>query len=129
MLEIQKLFLVGVGGSAGAMIRYVFNRLFIVLGFTATFPFHTLVVNILGCFLIGLLAPSYPDLEKNQMTRLFLMTGVLGGFTTFSAFSIETIELFKNGSSTLAVTYIFGSIAFGLLAVLIGISLASHMLK
>ena len=123
MLEMQKLFLVGIGGSVGAMLRYFVFRLFFAFEIRGAIPYHTLLINLVGCFLIGLLATIFPDIENNQITRLFLLTGILGGFTTYSAFGLEIDELIRGGSLLAAATYVSISIIVGLLAVAAGISL------
>ena len=127
MVEIKRLFLVGLGGSAGAIFRYLVARIFAALEISSAFPYHTLLVNIVGCFVIGLLNTLYPSVENNQMTRLFLITGVVGGFTTFSAFGIESIELFKAGLTLSAICYISSSVMVGLVSVMLGSSLADSL--
>lgn len=127
MLEIQKILFVGLGGSLGAMLRYFIARIFMAFGIAGNFPTHTLVVNLAGCFLIGLLSSVFPSIEENQLTRLFLLTGIFGGFTTFSAFSIETIDLIRSGSALVAATYVVSSVVIGLVAVIAGISLAGSL--
>jgi len=126
MLEIEKLFLVGLGGSVGAMLRYFIARLFVVLGAAGMFPFHTLFVNLVGCFLIGLLSSIFPSVENNQLTRLFLLTGILGGFTTFSAFGMETVDLIRTGETLSALSYVTSSLVIGLLAVSAGCHLGEY---
>jgi CrcB protein len=76
------------------------------------FPAGTLAVNLLGCFAIGLFAKIVTD----EAARLTLMTGFLGGFTTFSAFSLETMQLFRNGLISTAVMYVTASNLGGVLA-------------
>ena len=124
MLELQKFFLVGIGGSLGAALRYLVSRIFLRFELAATFPFATLLVNLVGCFLIGLIASIVPNIENNQLTRLFLLTGIVGGFTTFSAFGMETFDLIQDGSSIAAAGYVAASVVLGLLAVCAGVLLA-----
>jgi len=124
MSEIQRIFLVGLGGSVGAMLRYFVSRLFVAFEISSNFPSHTLLVNLAGCFLIGFLSSIFPSIDSNQLTRLFLLTGILGGFTTFSAFSIETVELIRSGATLAAAIYIISSVVIGLVAVVAGISFA-----
>ncbi len=84
------------------------------LGFT--FPYGTLCTNLLGCFAIGILAEWFVQAHLHQDIRLAVITGLLGGFTTFSAFSLETVTLFKNGEVLAAIGYIIASVGVGLAA-------------
>jgi CrcB protein len=92
-----KYILVFAGGGVGAALRYwmqgvVYNRT------GSAFPYGTLIVNVLGCFLIGLLMISLEErFLANPSLRLFLTIGILGGFTTFSSFSYETLALMRDG--------------------------------
>lgn len=109
------LLAVGLGSFIGGIARYLLSLpLPIKLG--THFPWATFAVNILGCFAIGLV---YAIFEKGLIStewRLFLATGILGGFTTFSAFSYETVFLFRSGLALQAGLYVVGSISLGLLA-------------
>jgi CrcB protein len=95
--------LVFIGGGIGAVARYGLQGL--VLKYTGpAFPYGTLAVNFLGCLVIGLLIPVFEErFLVNPSVRVFLTIGILGGFTTFSTFSYETIALFRDGS------YLLGS--------------------
>ncbi|MES2874904.1 MAG: fluoride efflux transporter CrcB [Bacteroidota bacterium] len=118
------ILFIGLGSFIGGISRYLISLYIHSKGFSA-FPYGTLTVNILGCFLIGIL---YGIAEKSGLPnewRLFLITGVLGGFTTFSAFSYETISLMRDGQSGAALLYVMGSVIFGLLATWGGIAVAS----
>ena len=88
------------------------------------FPMGTFLINILGCILIGVVYSLSQKFELNQEWRLFLTTGLLGGFTTFSAFSIETIDLLRNQHFLTAFLYVSLSISVGLSAAAIGIYLS-----
>ncbi|MFM2207121.1 MAG: hypothetical protein RL213_1096 [Bacteroidota bacterium] len=109
-----KLAALIVGGSAGTLLRYGISS---VLGrMTASgFPYGTLAVNLVGCLLIGMLAGlnSTQPLSENQ--RLLLISGFLGGFTTFSAYSAESLQLFQNGQSVTALIYVAASNIGGIL--------------
>lgn len=113
------LFAIGLGSFIGGVSRYLISGL--VQAKTAgTFPFGTFTVNITGCLLIGIV---YGFADKGQMStdwRLFLATGILGGFTTFSAFSYETFDLLRNGHITTALSYVAASIFMGILATFTG---------
>ena len=87
---------VGLGSFVGGALRYIISLL--LSNKAAHFPFATFFVNILGSFLIGLVMGVFINGFFNENYRLFLVTGVLGGFTTYSAFSYETFELIKTGN-------------------------------
>lgn len=116
------ILVIGIGSCIGGISRYLLSQ-FIQNKFLSAFPFGTLTVNILGCFLIGII---FGLSERGNFTmewRLFLVTGLLGGFTTFSSFSNETVALLRDGQLWHAFTYIMCSVVIGLLATFIGISL------
>ena len=114
---LKNLLFVGAGGAAGAMARYF---LFTVIK-SSHFPLATLVINITGSFVIGLLfALSMKQHFLPASVMLFLATGICGGFTTFSAFSLENLELMRNGKWLLSFTYIAASVLFGLGACWLG---------
>jgi CrcB protein len=109
---MKLIFLDGIGSFAGGISRYLLAGL--LQDKTASpFPFPTLVVNLIGCFIIGCLYGLAEKWELTYESRLFLITGILGGFTTFSAFSVETLHLLKTGQTLLAISYILSSIIFG----------------
>ena len=113
---------VGIGSCLGGILRYFLSQI-IQSKFLSTFPFGTLSVNIIGCFLIGL---AFGFSERSYFPvewRLFLVTGLLGGFTTFSSFSNETIALIRDGQSWLALSYVATSVIVGLIATFAGISI------
>ena len=111
---------VALGGAIGASARYGVNILAgrIVHGF----PLGTLTVNILGCLAMGLLA-AFLALRGGQHLAPLLLTGVLGGFTTFSAFALDAAALWEQGRGALALGYVLGSVVLSLLAVLAGLSI------
>ncbi len=109
----------GIGGALRHGVNVASSRLF-GLGF----PFGTLIVNIAGSFLMGLLAGYFafrPGVDQHM--RLFLTTGILGGFTTFSAFSLDTMLLIERNRYALAAGYAAGSVAFSVAALFIGLAL------
>ncbi len=112
-----KCLIVGLGGAVGAMLRYLIGLIPLKEGFI--FPVKTLFINILGCFVIGLLVALSIKLNNlNEKTILFLKAGFCGGFTTFSTFALESSDLIKGGHTGLAVLYICLSLLLGILAVL-----------
>jgi fluoride exporter len=118
---IKNFLIIGLGGGAGSMLRYAVQKFFQVQSVTA-FPTGTLLVNIAGCFLIGILWSMVSrSLTWNEEMKLLLMTGFCGGFTTFSAFTLEGIGLLKENRTVLFVVYLTASVVGGLLATFIGI--------
>ncbi len=119
---MKVIIVVGIGSFIGGILRYLLSQL-IQTKFLSIFPFGTFTVNIIGCFLIGLVfglsERSYISLEW----RLFFATGLLGGFTTFSSFSNETVTLIHDGQSWLALLYVASSVLIGLIATFAGISI------
>jgi len=117
----RSLILVGVGSSVGGIIRYL-TQLFVQKHYPSSFPFGTLSVNIIGCFLIGII---YALAERGNILspsmRLLLATGFCGGYTTFSSFAYENISLLRDGEFFYTSIYILLSLAIGLLAVYVGI--------
>ncbi len=115
--------LVFVGGGIGAAARYWLQG-FIYAETGTRFPFGTLAVNVVGCFFIGLLMSS---LEERFLVypsiRVFLTVGILGGFTTFSSFSFETMSLFRDGEALYAFTNAFGSLVLCLFFTWLGLQL------
>ena len=115
---------VGLGGFIGSVFRY-FLGLFIHSIFRqGAFPYGTLSANIMGCLIIGILSGLVDHrIDLSATTRLFLFTGVLGGFTTFSTFSLDTLRLFQadsTGGLFLAFLYVVIHIVLGLIAVYLG---------
>jgi len=118
---IKNFLIVGVGGAVGSMLRYAVQKFFQAQA-AAAFPTGTLLVNIAGCFLIGILWSLVSrSLTWNEEMKLLLMTGFCGGFTTFSAFTLEGIGLLKENRTVLFVIYLSASVLGGLLATFIGI--------
>ncbi len=124
---INVLF-VGAGGFVGAIGRYLLAGAVYQLFPNSSFPSGTTVVNVLGCFIIGLLNGL---IETRQLfgpeTRLFLLIGLLGGFTTFSTFGFETMALMKDGEFLLAVMNVLVQVVLGLGAVFVGYNLLRHL--
>ncbi|GIU82348.1 MAG: chromosome condensation protein CcrB [Pyrinomonadaceae bacterium] len=122
---MHRLLLIGLGGFVGSILRYLVSGWVQNLSNSFSFPFGTLAVNLIGCFVIGFL--SYLAEERGVFTteaRLLIFTGFLGGFTTFSTFGNETVNLFRDGESSLAFFNIGSHIVFGILFVWIGRAIA-----
>ncbi len=123
---MTSLIQVALGGAIGASCRYLTNvGAMRLLG--SGFPFGTLIVNIVGSFLMGVLVVMFAERGGNQFAPL-LMTGILGGFTTFSAFSLDAVNLYQRGDLMLAAVYVLGTIAVGLLALIAGLAIARGVL-
>jgi len=115
--------LVGLGGAIGSMLRYGTGVLSIKL-LGVNFPWGTLAVNILGSFCIGIIFALLSHTQNmSEDIKLFGMIGILGGFTTFSSFSLDTILLFERGQYLHASLYIACSVILSILATLVGIML------
>lgn len=119
---VKLIILAGLGSFIGGAFRFAAgipfqNKLLFVL------PFGTLIVNIVGCFLIGILFTIGEKGIINPEWRTFFIAGILGGFTTFSSFSIETIQMFRDGYTIRALTYCCLSVFGGFAATLLGITL------
>ena len=116
-----KVIYVGFGGFIGSILRYSLYILTSdILGYTS--PIATIFVNIIGCFLIGFAYQLFnAHLIISENLRLFIMIGLLGGFTTFSAFSIDALLVYQNSGKILAIAYVVLSIILSLLATLTGI--------
>ena len=118
-----KILLVGLGGFCGAVARYLVSGF--MLKVSAAFPWGTLVVNVLGSFLLGfLMALVTETLAISPNERLFLAIGFLGSFTTFSTFIYETNSLLEEGEFLLAGVNLFSSLLLGLFGLRLGIWLA-----
>lgn len=110
---------VGIGGFIGSAVRYLIGK--IPMKNPASFPVNTLLINIAGSFLIGIIAAAVAKNNHiNPRLILFLKVGICGGFTTFSTFSLETGELIKSGAFFTAFVYVIASAGLGILAVMAG---------
>ena len=122
---MQSYFLVGIGGAVGSMLRFGLGEWTKQFAF-GQWPLGTWIANILGCTLIGILVGYFAtqmNSEAEQNYRLLLVTGFCGGFTTFSTFSLESLQLLRSGHIGLAVTYMLSTVLFCLMGVALGNSL------
>ncbi len=118
---LRAVLLVGLGGGVGSILRFLTNVLVKKLVDTS-FPLHTFVVNLLGCLVIGLLVGVFERYDiGNSDLRHLLVIGFCGGYTTFSTFALENMQLVQSGNLALAFVYIAASVITGLLAVWLGI--------
>ncbi|MEO0729985.1 MAG: fluoride efflux transporter CrcB [Pseudomonadota bacterium] len=118
-LGIQAL-LVACGGAIGASARFLFGA-YVLHHVGPGFPLATLLVNVIGSFAMGVLAQlAIAGLDLSTGARLFLMTGILGGFTTFSAFSLDAIALSDRGELSTALIYIVASVTGAIVALVAG---------
>ena len=116
---MKELLLVCIGSFFGGGARYLVGKA-IQSWACVSFPWGTMAVNVIGCFLIGLLSGMSLSGQLSPTTKLILITGFCGGFTTFSTFMNENLLLGREGALLSALLYTFASLALGLLAVLVG---------
>lgn len=116
---------VGLGGAVGAMLRYAIS----LIPYKGGFPLLTFVTNIIGALLIGFIVGYASKRNVNDSLMLFLKTGLCGGFTTFSTFSLEAYNLFVSGSKILAVCYAVLSAVCCIIGVWLGITLSTAVVK
>ena len=118
--------LVFIGGGLGSMLRHAVNVDLRAL-FGTAFPYHTFIVNITGSIVMGLIAGYLAFKgEASQPWRLFLMTGILGGYTTFSAFSLDAVLLYERGEIGLALFYMLGSVVLSIAGLFAGLALVRY---
>jgi fluoride exporter len=118
--------LVFVGGGLGASLRHSVNMI-CARALGTAFPYGTFIINITGSIVMGLIAGYLAFKgEASQPWRLFLMTGVLGGYTTFSAFSLDTALLYERGELGLALFYVLGSVVLSIAGLFAGLALVRH---
>ena len=109
----KEILFVGLGSFVGGALRYILSGAFSRVGREWAFPIGIMMVNVLGCFLIGLLYSYFKNRVGESLLPLLLMTGVLGGFTTFSTFSLETVQLLEQHEYLKVTLYVVGSVGLG----------------
>ena len=124
-MDVKAILAVGIGGGIGAILRYLVGAAFLQR-FGPGFPWGTFVINVTGSFFIGVIAQLALTraFGITPNVRLFAATGVLGGYTTFSTFSLDTVTLVEDGAAPLALLYAAGSVIAGLFAAYLGQVLA-----
>ena len=121
---MKSILLVALGGALGSVTRFKISGWILHNSINWRFPLSTFMVNMIGCLVIGLLAGlAAKDNFFSENSRVFLFTGIVGGFTTFSAFELDAFFLLKKGDVLVAGGYLMLSIFIGLLALWIGFSL------
>jgi fluoride exporter len=124
-MNIFKVLLVLLGGALGTGCRYWLSTFVYSVIEKPSFPYANFLINVSGSFIIGILAELFEArVLVSPTVRVALLTGLLGGYTTFSSFSFETFSLLRDGEISLALVNGLGSVVFGLVAVWMGVRLA-----
>lgn len=113
---MDKFLWVGLGGAIGSIFRYTLS----LLPIKSSFPVLTLITNLLGAFIIGVVVGLFEKQYLSSQSHLFLKTGLCGGFTTFSTFSLETLTLLENDMIFIAIVYAFISVVGCIMGVYLG---------
>ena len=122
METLQGYVIVFFGAGIGAMMRHAVNRIALALG--SAFPWNTLAINVTGSLVMGLIAGWFAFKgESGQHLRLFLTTGILGGYTTFSTFSLDAALLWERGQERAAAAYVAASVTASLIGVFAGLAI------
>lgn len=124
---MYNLILVAIGGAIGSSLRHIVNMVSLRL-VGPNFPWGTMAINIIGCFAMGVFIETLARyFNASNALRLFVATGILGGFTTFSAFSLDFAVLWERGAAGQAIFYAAGSVIISLLAVFAGLWLVRSL--
>jgi CrcB protein len=127
-IPMLNVLLVALGGAVGSVCRYLVG-VWTLRWFGPSFPWGTLAVNVIGCFAIGLLTEMIARrFDASAELRLLMVTGLIGGFTTFSAFSLDAISLYERGATAAAASYVLASVVVSFGAVVAGLALGRAML-
>jgi CrcB protein len=126
---LQPSLLVFLGGGFGSVLRFLVGRLSLrLLG--EAFPFGTLAINVTGSFAMGIVIGWFAFRgQADQNVRLFLTTGIIGGFTTYSTFALESALLWERGDMNGAILYLLGTVALGLVAIFGGLGISRVLLQ
>ncbi|MBK5255932.1 MAG: fluoride efflux transporter CrcB [Vicinamibacteria bacterium] len=123
---MRDLILVAAGGALGATARHLAARAAILLT-PATFPWGTFVINITGCLAMGVVAGLANAGSISPSARLFVATGLLGGYTTFSAFGLEAQGLLSDGRVGAVLAYVLGQVLLAMVGVILGLAIARRI--
>ncbi len=123
-----RVLVLTVGGALGVNARYWFGLLAGPVAGTR-FPWATVMINVSGSFAIGLVAVVLAERWPHPLVRIFALTGILGGYTTFSAYMFESVSLWERGDRALAAANVLGSVVVGLLAVVLGMALGRWLFE
>ncbi len=116
---LKEIIAVFIGGGIGSILRFLVNKIEIIS--ENNFPYSTFISNFLGCFILGLVLGYFIKSENpNSVLFVFLTVGLCGGFTTFSSFSYENLQLLQNGEILTFLIYLLGSLIVGIISVYIG---------
>ncbi len=121
---MKNLFLIFFGGGVGSVFRFLISNYTQKLWNISSFPMGTFVVNLTGCFVIGLLSSYFMKIDSSL--KFLLITGFCGGYTTFSTFSVENYSLWQNGSYNILFLYVFLSVILGFFAVILGFQIMKN---
>jgi len=124
---MHTLILIAVGGAIGSLLRFTITELVVKTGFSM--PWGTILVNLTGCFIIGLIWGVFNTLEIGYNTRLFVFVGLLGSFTTFSTFALENFHLLRNEDIPFMVFNISISNVAGILLVFAGFYISKILFR
>ena len=123
---MQNVLLVGLGGFCGSILRYLLGGFVQALFKSSVFPWGTLGVNVLGCLLIGILGGLADNSGAlSPAARIFILIGLLGGFTTFSSFSYESLSLLRDRELLLTLAYVSSHLVLGIGAAFIGYGIST----
>ncbi|OQY42259.1 MAG: hypothetical protein B6227_02630 [Fusobacteriia bacterium 4572_74] len=122
------LIFIGVGGAAGALSRYLIDFT-ITNHYTMNFPLGTLIVNLIGCFIIGIAFKIFHHEIIHTRFNPFIITGFLGALTTFSSYAYTTLILFENGKYVLAVSNLLANNVLGILFAFLGAKITNYIVK
>lgn len=113
-----------IGGGLGSLCRYGFSKAF---PYTSGFPLATFIANVLACLVLGYLIGLEMKKDLGMTSKLLLMTGFCGGFSTFSTFSGESFQLLESGNSTMAIIYMITSLLVCLIGIFVGVQLSKYV--
>ena len=123
------ILVIALGGALGSVARYLVGKASLLL-WGPDFPWGTLIVNIIGCFIMGLLAGLTAHYtELSQEVKSFLLIGLIGGFTTFSAFALDVVALYQRGAWMVAAGYLSASVIASIIALLGGLFLVRSLIE